>query len=223
MKNIVIDSDDALHRVIRDHGDMHLFFRGEDSASYALRPKYGRYQASDARNTPEGELGLLIEFKRRAGPLLEHSPANDWEWLAVAQHFGLVTRLLDWTESPLVAAFFAVRRPAALGDRVVYALDPLKIAHANEAVSPFSTAGVVIYRPKHIAARITAQSGIFTVHGPPVEPFASDALERWVIPQAAIAAIYSTLYSYQINEASLFPDLDGLARHLKIWMVRGIQ
>src|SRR5437773_7689297 len=71
VKDIVIDSDDALHRVVRDHGAMHLIFRGEDSASYALRPKYGRYQASDARNTRDGELALLSEFKRRAGPLLE--------------------------------------------------------------------------------------------------------------------------------------------------------
>ncbi len=56
-----------------------------------------------------------------------------------------------------------------------------------------------------------------------MEPFVSDALERWIIPKAAIGAICSALYSYSINEASLFPDLDGLARHLNIWMVRGIQ
>ena len=222
MKDIIIDSEEDLHRVISEHGSGVYFFRGEDSESYTLRPKWGRYQASDPSNTLRGERGLFDEFKRRSAPLVEHLPDNDWEWLAVAQHSGLFTRLLDWTENPLVGAFFAVRHPTTGGNRVIHALDAVQVAHANERVSPFDTQGVVIYRPKHIATRITAQSGIFTVHGPPVDPFVSDALVRWIISVKAIASIYAMLFSYGVTEASVFPDLDGLARGLNIWMVRGI-
>jgi type I restriction enzyme M protein len=50
---------------------------------------------------------MLEKFKREAIPYLTIKPNDDWDWLALAQHHGLPTRLLDWTQNPLVAVGIA--------------------------------------------------------------------------------------------------------------------
>src|SRR5437667_3334113 len=97
----------------RKDGDW--IFRGVRESGYKLIPKIGRPGSRLAiRGGVElpydaGEEDTMVKhFMRSAGPYVRHVPTTKLEWLALAQHHGMFTRLLDWTESLLVAAFFAV-------------------------------------------------------------------------------------------------------------------
>lgn len=219
--SVILNSFADLHVHLQAQWERTLIFRGEDSCDYPLLSKWGRYQARDGRNHADMERRVIDFFKRRAAPLLGAQPTSEWEWLAVAQHHGLPTRLLDWTENALIAAFFATRGVVG-DDRVIYALEWSKIKDADESKSPFSIDEVVSYSPQHVAARITAQTGIFTVHANPADPFQNDhRIQRWFIPSAASVEIRTTLYSYGITEAFVFADLDGLSRYTSERFIHG--
>ena len=96
-----------------------IWFRGHSRRSYKLLPGLCR---DDARDAGYEEEDLLERFKVLAAIHLDPRPGSEWEWYFVAQHYGLPTRLLDWTESALSAAFFAVAHEIARkGRRAVHA------------------------------------------------------------------------------------------------------
>jgi len=70
------------------------------------------------------------------------------------------------------------------------------------------------------AARISAQLGVFTVHPEPEKPFSSDSLEKLIIPNKIRKRLKKIVDTYGVNRAMLFPDLDGLAHHIK-WQRTG--
>ena len=194
-------------------------FRGEGTAGYPLKPKAGRvggYRGA-ARKVPyklADEKQSLELFKRQARPHLTPTPASDLEWLAVAQHHGMSTRLLDWTESILVAAFFAAQEAGTKGDGVIYGVRNLRTLTKAEERRPFSIRSSGIYRPPHIAPRIPAQRSVFTVHADPTAEFSTPELAAWRVSYAACTKIKRILDTCAINEGSLFPDVDGLSRYI---------
>jgi len=124
------------------------------------------------------------------------------------------TRLLDWTESILAAAFFAVEAAGTRGDAVISGVRGLRqISQSNEK-RPFNAKTPGIYRPPHITSRIPAQRSVFTLHPNPTEKFAPVGLQRWVIARDTCVGIKRVLDACGINESSLFPDLIGLSRYL---------
>jgi hypothetical protein len=84
-------------------GRSNIWFRGHADSSWSLTPSIMRPPQSFTN-----EVVLLKKFKQNAVPLLEHVPRDEADWLFLMQHHGVPTRLLDWTESPLVALYFAV-------------------------------------------------------------------------------------------------------------------
>jgi FRG domain len=214
-----INSWADLAEVAERSADGKWVFRGETVAGNSLLPKAGRvggYRGA-ARKLPydvADEKQALESFKRQARPYLGHTPSTDLEWLAIAQHHGMATRLLDWTESLLVAAYFAVVEAGTKGDASVYGVRGLRSVTKAEEKNPFKLRAVGVYRPPHISPRIPAQRSVFTVHPNPTAVFSPRTLVEWRISRAACTSIKKILDACAINESSLFPDLDGLSRYL---------
>ena len=160
------------------------------------------------------EQAALQLFKRQARPYLTHQPQSDIEWLAIAQHHGMHTRLLDWTESLLVAAYFAVNPAGTRGDAIIYGVSSIPNSSPEEELRPFECIRVSLYRPPHISVRIPAQQSVFTLHPKPTDVFEPAALRAWTIPSQSCMAIKRALDACGINESSLFPGLDGLANYI---------
>lgn len=114
------------------------WFRGEPSIKSlsALQPRLFRKKQASVSDALHYEQELRIEFKRCAVQLIPgFKPANKWDWYFTMQHYGVPTRLLDWTDSALVGLFFALEMRQGSSDQqftedaVVYALDPWWLNH----------------------------------------------------------------------------------------------
>jgi hypothetical protein len=113
----------------------HLWFRGCGRTLHKLVPSLDRHKRRKAiDDILLMEKELLARFRQRSIPFTTRSPTDEWEWLFLMQHYGVPTRLLDWSESPLMALFFAVTqaphsigksgRPVFGGDSCIWLLDP---------------------------------------------------------------------------------------------------
>ena len=191
------------------------------------------------------ELPLLRRFKQNALPQLRIRPDNEWEWLLVMQHHGLPTRLLDWTESPLVALYFALggSQIDSNNDGCLWCLSPFDL---NRAAIPDESSGEVAclgedehldsYLPKQIQqqrqslkplaviaprnnARIQMQQGVFTVFHIDLTSLDADSenefLWRLIIPGKAKQGLKKELTLLKINEFTLFPELATAASYAK--------
>lgn len=208
------------HAAVRSKWNGHFVYRGERSDAYVLRSKWGRAQVQNPKNGLSYEKAVLAEFKRRAASLVEHPPANDLEWLAVAQHHGLPTRLLDWTQNPLVAAYFATEQ-IATGDAVIYTFDRYDLPTVHEGTDPFTVAKDSIYLPRHASKRFIAQQGLFVLQRDPSQAVEAASLERWVLKKDFLAELSGTAGVYGITASTMFPDLGGLCEEMtKHWVWR---
>ena len=115
--------------------------------------------------------------------------------------------------NPLVAAYFAVAEPHA-GNSAVYAYDIGRPLRLDENPDPFTLVSIARFTPPHISERITAQSGLFTVHPSPTEAFDSEKVDKYVIASSFRKQFKFILYRYGVTKQSLFPGLDGLVQSL---------
>ena len=201
-------------------GDEYLF-RGQPDDS-DLIPKVARLSLPDVVAT---EQQLLADFRREALPYLDRPITDPWEWLAVAQHHGLPTRLLDWSTNPLVALWFAVCEEPRKGKHgIVWAFKTPADSHVKPADEPFTGASTKIFRPNHFTRRIIVQSGWFTCHKYLADKDCFIPLNRNTRYQKGIRKLQIDSEFFHrlrweldrcgINYSSMFPDLEGLCRKI---------
>jgi hypothetical protein len=222
------------------------WFRGHGNASWTLTPGWYR-PSGEAKGIGAdyySEPTLLEKFMLRAPTYLERLPATKWEWLFLMQHYGLPTRLLDWTESSLIALYFAIRDTGPDADAAVWAMnpwwlnyqtfgdyvlfpadDPRADGHAPLCLSQTLEGKLPLaITPTRASTRIAAQRGTFTIHGS--DRTALDRLarsnakerprlRRLVIPHAHVGRLEKELSIAGITESLIFPELDGLCREIK--------
>lgn len=206
--------------------DDKVIFRGQ-AENWPLIPFVGRNRVGSS--VLWHEKGIFDEFVRQAVPYLNIDLGNDWQRLALAQHNGLPTRLLDWTENPLVALWFAVKDVSSEKNkdkpRIVWAYlyNDKKIC---EELSPFSIDRSYIYFPEHVFPYIQAQSGLFTVHhkvgeNPGVFPSLEEVengnllLSKIEIEPGFVTIIRAHLDRLGIHFATMFPGLEGIAKRIR--------
>ncbi len=227
-KEITIDSFSKYVKYVESNCfNETILFRGQREDK-PLLPKIARISLNGS--TTEAEETMVAEFKRRSIPYLENHPTNEWDWLALMQHHGLATRLLDWSLNPLAGLWFSVSKPAN-GDNpgVVWVFNPSNKDFVNTAstASPFEGKRTRVFQPNHVTKRIVSQSGWFTVHKLMEKSKRFIALERnlsykkvltkIIIPASSFSDMRYQLDRFGINSASLFPDLDGLCNNIQ-WL-----
>jgi hypothetical protein len=142
MANIRLESFIHLHKVLGErYSGKQMIYRGVCDARHKLLPKVGRLK--NYSKTTENQILLL--FKQYAFPYLEYDLNSDWEWLATAQHHGLPTRLLDWTNNPLVAAFFAGENEEQKTDAAIYVLNARYVLNTPRMKDPFKVRELGIF------------------------------------------------------------------------------
>ena len=176
----------------------------------------------------EAEQAMFDDFKGRSVPLLEKQPESDWDWLALMQHHGLATRLLDWSVNPLVALWFAVSKPPAEAQPgVLWVFQPNERDYftPSKHEDPFQVSRTRLFKPRIVTQRIGTQMGWFTVHHFSLDLQKFIALEedsiykilltKLIIPAEKFALIRFELDRVGVNAATIFPDLDGLCANIE--------
>lgn len=217
----------------RSNSDDLLLFRGQN-VDEPLVPKIAReYEKIRVYGNPylydlfTYEVMMLEDFKRRSRPYLTKEPSSDWDWLTMAQHHGMHTRLLDWTENPLVGLFFALEPIIGNRNRVIWILriGRKEIITPTKKTNPFELSRTRLFMPNIVSTRLVPQAGWFTIHKYNKDKDKFIALEKntlfkklltKVIVSKNIIDMMKHLDLCGVNSASLFADLDGLCKHINV-------
>lgn len=227
---------DLLNALRERPSDDIVWFRGHTDAGWNLLPSIARPPRSI-----NAELTVFKRFQQNAYSFLTFPPSSEWEWLFLMQHYGSPTRLLDWTESPLIGLYFAVQDQESEQDGCIWALSPIKLNEIAR-LKPSHPLDIPLfgqedelnnYLPSHvhltpgmqsntpaaaIAPRqfegVVAQMGSFTIthkDQTPLQVLHGDHLAQYLIPAASKESLREELRYLRITALTVFPELGNVA------------
>jgi hypothetical protein len=251
MKKIRINSWAEFDSKIEAMQHREWLFRGHSDASWQLTTSLDRMfedvqpiiknaKGTDRTFARKDHEKLIIKsFQKNANLYLSFLPSDSLklEWLAIMQHYGAPTRLLDFTLSPHIAAYFALA--AGSGECCVFAVNHLGIKKQNmrlvsaktykEIQSKIFTSNmrfIAVFDPDYGNERLVVQQGLFLVPSQVNVSFESilneyqkkaveDICVKFIIPPDLRLRGLERLREMNITSASLFPGIDGFCKALR--------
>ncbi len=236
----------------------HYAFRGQSNSIWSLQSTLERilgdkWSEKLARQFEDYSLEVF-KSKYHIYSATEHVPNSKFGWLSVMQHYGVPTRLIDFTTSPYIALYFALETydPLSNNDLAIYALDYTSIMECSlssirtidnkfidtrktiqgkqdqvfdEVVDRYSYDIAWITEPVELNARIDRQSGTFLIAGnlgKTIEKilnlplYSQSSIIKIIIPALLYEGIFVALRKMSINSKSIYGDLAGLARSIRM-------
>lgn len=245
METYLANSYQEIYSIVSDikqkyFGKSEIWFRGQGVSTYFLKPSLFRTD-----NGIEKEKEIFLEYRRLAtGIGLNRS--SEWETLIDMQHYGVPTRLLDWTSNLGIALYFATTSSVNDLSMSLYIMNPLELnalsgkngipVLPNESMglsyvtnyidqNPFPARYPIAVKCDNINSRVKAQSGMFTIHGDESDKEEIDIITELLDKKSSIYKIeissnaHASIKEYfditGIKDYTIFPDIQGIARHLR--------
>lgn len=207
-----------LKRVTRQLGNR-VLYRGHSSADYRLVPTLGRLEMDSASLT-EIEKTIFLRFKLLSHQYFGNQARSDLDWLILARHYGLNTRILDWTRSVYVALYFALHGRSKIKHEpfsIIAYKDPnIQSYFELRDSNPFGFSDDVFFEPPNMDSRISNQQSILSIHPSPSQDIEGENIFQMnIFPSLSnLKEIELELSEVGISHSTIFPGPEGIARHL---------
>ena len=224
-----------IQRSIKTENEL-LWFRGHSDAKWVLTPTIFRHRDYSINL----EISKIKLFKEHAASLIkDRFPTNTQDWLVMMRHYHFPTRILDWTENPLIALYFALVDKND-NDSALFMLKPYKLNYGKKTSNNFKNDSlptfdedprklreylpgaarnpevlekIIAFSAPRFFDRLQRQLGTFTIHLDNTlldENMGKRYLEKFIIPKKFKNNIMKELDILKINKFTVYPELSYL-------------
>lgn len=244
MKEIAIQCFNDYREIISDHQYREWVYRGQNNYSYQLQSSlYRAFEINEEIRSASKqkhvhirrekyEKEMINSFKKGCKIYLDKTPPlqnSDLDWLALMQHYGAPTRLLDFSYSPYIALYFAIS--GATTDASVYCIEKSKLNDISNmcnqgSVSEIMTENkeesncyIIPYEPKNLNERLFVQQGLFLIpntlnftHQDILNRFLDKSFIKIRIRKESFVEIIEELRRVNISASSIYPGFEGFCK-----------